>query len=259
MKYKVGSGSNKLIFNDRSQILTVKQKGFIGTRTYKLRSHEVSELAVGFYTSRLRMALQGVIVTFLHKGAPKTVAFPVGGRKSYQRAIGTVRTIGTGLGLREHDVNLLPGSFLFGFMAGYSAAAQGANQSGLDLYLAREAPHVPASEEPLGIEESPSPGHNTRVPPPPSEVPAPPSEVPPPPSEVPLSPGEEAIRRMSRGVKNVASEVAEDAQQQLGRIGRGISWILGAILFIGVLSSNPVLAFVLLGLAIWLYRRRDER
>ena len=71
----------------------------------------------------------------------------------------------------------------------------------------------------------------------------------------PLTKTEQVLSGAARGTKNIAGEIVSDAGNAVSGIGKVILYGLGGIVFLALLGTNPILAFFLLGLGIYLYRK----
>ena len=71
----------------------------------------------------------------------------------------------------------------------------------------------------------------------------------------PLTKAEQAIAGAARGAKNIAGEIVSDAGNAVSGIGKVILYGIGGITFLFLLGSSPVLAFLVLGLGIYFYRK----
>jgi len=71
----------------------------------------------------------------------------------------------------------------------------------------------------------------------------------------PLTKTEQVLAGAARGTKNIAGEIAQDAGNAVSGFGKIILCGIGGIVFIALLGLNPVLAFFVLGLGIFIYRR----
>ena len=71
----------------------------------------------------------------------------------------------------------------------------------------------------------------------------------------PLTKTEQVIAGAARGTKNIAGEIVSDAGNAVSGIGKVILYGIGGIIFIALLGSSPVLAFLVLGLGIYFYRK----
>lgn len=72
----------------------------------------------------------------------------------------------------------------------------------------------------------------------------------------PLSTTEQVITGVARGAKNIASEIVSDAGNTVSGIGKVILYVVAGIIFIALLGSNPFAAFILLVVAIAIFRKR---
>jgi hypothetical protein len=71
----------------------------------------------------------------------------------------------------------------------------------------------------------------------------------------PLTKTEQVIAGTARGTKNVSKEIISDAGNALSGVGRFVLYVLGAIVFFVLLGSSPVVAFLLLAVAIAVIRK----
>ncbi len=71
----------------------------------------------------------------------------------------------------------------------------------------------------------------------------------------PLTKTEQVIAGAARGTKNIAGEIVSDAGNAVSGIGKVILYGIGVIIIIALLGSSPVLAFLVLGLGIYFYRK----
>jgi hypothetical protein len=71
----------------------------------------------------------------------------------------------------------------------------------------------------------------------------------------PLTKAEQAIAGAARGTKNIAGEIVSDAGNAISGIGKVILFGIGGVVFLALLGSSPVLAFLVLGLGIYLYKK----
>jgi hypothetical protein len=71
----------------------------------------------------------------------------------------------------------------------------------------------------------------------------------------PLTKTEQVLSGAARGTKNIAGEIVSDAGNAVSGIGKVILYGIGGIVFLALLGTNPILAFFLLGLGVYLYRK----
>jgi hypothetical protein len=79
--------------------------------------------------------------------------------------------------------------------------------------------------------------------------------VPTAPDGSPLTKTEQAIAGIARGTKNVAGEIVSDAGNAVSGIAKAFLIGVGAIVFLVLMSSNPVAAVLLLIVGIAVYRK----
>jgi uncharacterized membrane protein YgaE (UPF0421/DUF939 family) len=70
-----------------------------------------------------------------------------------------------------------------------------------------------------------------------------------------LTKTEQVIAGTASGTKNVSKEIISDAGNALSGVGRFVLYVLGAIVFFVLLGSSPVVAFLLLAVAIAVIRK----
>jgi hypothetical protein len=70
-----------------------------------------------------------------------------------------------------------------------------------------------------------------------------------------LTKTEQVFAGTARGTKNVSKEIISDAGNALSGVGRFVLYVLGAIVFFVLLGSSPVVAFLLLAVAIAVIRK----
>jgi len=193
----------KVVFDSDRGVLRIWEKGWIGKRKYRIKVNQVSAVMNGWYTSRIRVPMQGFNLEFEHKGKTVIVTIPGSNRRFTQQAEEIARSIGTSSGLSEFQVD------------------------GASVFFSRTNPggEVVAKPAPLAADGTP------------------------------LTKTEQVLAGAARGTKNIAGEIAQDAGNAVSGFGKIILCGIGGIVFIALLAFNPVLAFFVLGLGIFIYRR----
>lgn len=106
MRFVVGGfGSNgKVVFDDSKGFLRIWQKGWIGKRKYRVKVQDVSAVMNGWYTSRIRLPLQGFNIEFNNGGKPVIVTVQGSHKRFVKNAEDLAHAIGKSGGLNQFKV-----------------------------------------------------------------------------------------------------------------------------------------------------------
>ena len=205
MKHTVGGAGQraKVVFNESNGNLKIWEKGWIGKRKYRINLNQISSVACGYYTSKIRLPLHGFALEFNHKGKNVVVAIPGQNKRFVSTAERAARAIGRAANLKEYSV------------AGSSA------------FFSRISPGTEAIEK---IQPTAPDG-------------------------TPLTKTEQVISGVARGTKNVAGEIVSDARNASSRLGKTLLTVIGVLVFLTLLGSNPIAAIFVLFVGVLIYRK----
>lgn len=95
----------KIVYDEGQGQIRIWKKGWIGKRKYRIKANQVSLVAYGWYTSRIRLPMRGLNLEFQHKGKNVIVTIPGDHKKFVPLAESLVRSIGRSAGLSEFKVD----------------------------------------------------------------------------------------------------------------------------------------------------------
>ena len=106
MKHTVGGAGQraKVVFNESSGKLKIWERGWIGKRKYRVNLNQISSVACGYYTSKIRLPLHGFVLEFNHNGKNVVVAIPGQNKRFVSTAERAARAIGRAANLKEYSV-----------------------------------------------------------------------------------------------------------------------------------------------------------
>ena len=107
MRFAIGGfGSNgKVVFDDSKGLLRIWQKGWVGKRKYKVKVQDVNAVMNGWYTSRIRLPMQGFNIEFNNGGQLVIVTVQGSHRRFIKNAEDLAHAIGKSSGLNQFEVD----------------------------------------------------------------------------------------------------------------------------------------------------------
>ncbi len=107
MRFVVGGfGENgKVVFDDSKGFLRIWQKGWIGKRKYRVKVKDVSAVMHGWYTSRIRIPMQGFNIEFNDGGKLVIVTVQGSHKRFVKNAEDLAHAIGKSSGLNQFKVD----------------------------------------------------------------------------------------------------------------------------------------------------------